>query len=151
MASPKVSTYDLKPEMSANELTKAIIEDITKHQPDFICLNYANADMVGHTGVFDAAIKAAESVDTNLQQLIETGLQYSYEAIVIADHGNSDYMINDDGSPHTAHTKNMVPIIYIGQDTNIRDGKLADVAPTILNLMGVKRPTDMTGDVLIDA
>lgn len=151
VASPKVATYDLKPEMSANELTKAIIEDITKHQPDFICLNYANADMVGHTGVFDAAIKAAESVDTNLQQLIETGLQYSYEAIVIADHGNSDYMINDDGSPHTAHTKNMVPIIYIGQDTNIRDGKLADVAPTILNLMGVKRPTDMTGDVLIDA
>ena len=151
VASPKVATYDLKPEMSANELTKAIIEDITKHQPDFICLNYANADMVGHTGVFDAAIKAVESVDTNLQQLIETGLQYSYEAIVIADHGNSDYMINDDGSPHTAHTKNMVPIIYIGQDTNIRDGKLADVAPTILNLMGVKRPTDMTGDVLIDA
>ena len=151
VASPKVATYDLKPEMSANELTKAIIEDITKHQPDFICLNYANADMVGHTGVFEAAIKAAECVDTNLQQLIESGLQYSYDAMIIADHGNSDYMINEDGSPHTAHTKNMVPVIYIGQDANIKNGKLADVAPTILNLMGVERPTDMTGDVLIDA
>ncbi|MCI5081520.1 MAG: 2,3-bisphosphoglycerate-independent phosphoglycerate mutase [Saprospiraceae bacterium] len=147
--SPKVATYDLQPEMSAAEITDAVIADIQKNQPDFVCLNYANADMVGHTGVFDAAIKAAETVDTQLKRLVETGLEYGYEAIVIADHGNSDYMINEDGSPHTAHTKNMVPVVYIGREAKLKDGKLADIAPTILKLMGLEQPKDMDGEILI--
>lgn len=147
--SPKVATYDLQPEMSAAEITDAVIADIQKNQPDFVCLNYANADMVGHTGVFDAAIKAAETVDTQLKRLVETGLEYGYEAIVIADHGNSDYMINEDGSPHTAHTKNMVPVVYIGREAKLKDGKLADIAPTILKLMGLEQPKDMDGKILI--
>lgn len=150
--SPKVATYDLQPEMSAQGITDAICADIEKNQPNFICLNYANTDMVGHTGVFSAAMKAAETVDGCLQRLIETALRHGYEAIVIADHGNSDYMLNDDGSPNTAHTTNPVPIFYIGSATegkHIRNGKLADVAPTILHLLGVPQPAAMTGDVLI--
>lgn len=152
--SPKVATYDLKPEMSAYEVTDAIVDDIDKNQPDFICLNYANADMVGHTGVFEAAMKAASTVDSCLKRLIETALKHSYEAIVIADHGNSDYMVNDDGSPNTAHTMNPVPIFYIGNQPDkykIRGGKLGDIAPTILTLFGMDIPEEMDGEVLVKA
>lgn len=150
--SPKVATYDLKPEMSAYEITDAITEDIRKNHPDFICLNYANADMVGHTGDFEAAMKAAETVDTCVKKLLTTALDHDYDAIVIADHGNSDYMINKDGTPNTAHTMNPVPCIYVSKDANgkqIKDGKLADIAPTLLMLMGLEAPADMDGEVLI--
>ncbi len=151
--SPKVATYDLQPEMSAVEMTEAIVADIRQNQPDFICLNYANTDMVGHTGVFSAAVKAAETVDSCLEKLIKTALEFEYETIVIADHGNSDYMINDDGTPNTAHTKNPVPCIYIHQRPGhytLKNGKLADIAPTILRLLGIPAPPVMDGTVLID-
>lgn len=149
--SPKVATYDLQPEMSAVEITDAIIDDIEKHLPDFICLNYANTDMVGHTGVFAAAKKAAETVDTCLGRLLEVGKKHGYEAIVIADHGNSDYLVNEDGSPNTAHSKNPVPFIFVGErDARVKDGKLADVAPTILHLMDIEAPDEMDGEVLVD-
>jgi 2,3-bisphosphoglycerate-independent phosphoglycerate mutase len=151
--SPKVATYDLQPEMSAYEITKAITSDIRKHQPDFICLNYANADMVGHTGDFEAAKKAAKAVDNCVKDLLATALEYDYDAIVIADHGNSDYMINEDGTPNTAHTMNPVPLIYVSnraKASSVKDGKLADIAPTILALMGLETPGDMDGEVLID-
>ena len=150
--SPKVATYDLKPEMSANEITDAIVADIEQHQPNFICLNFANADMVGHTGVFSAAMKAVETVDTCLGRLLETALKFDYEAIVIADHGNSDYMINEDGTPNTAHTKNPVPCVYVSSnpgEATIKDGKLADIAPTILKLLGIQPPKEMDGEVLL--
>ena len=149
--SPKVATYDLKPEMSAIEITDAIIDDIEKHGPDFVCLNYANADMVGHTGVFEAAEKAAETVDTCLGRLLETGKRYGYESIVIADHGNSDFIVNDDGTPNTAHTKNPVPLIFVGErPAKIKSGKLGDIAPTILHLMGLEAPDEMDGEILLD-
>ncbi|RMG78846.1 MAG: 2,3-bisphosphoglycerate-independent phosphoglycerate mutase [Bacteroidetes bacterium] len=151
--SPKVATYDLKPEMSAREVTDAIIEDIETNQPDFICLNYANADMVGHTGVFKAAMKAAETVDQCLQKLMTVTSKYQYEAIIIADHGNSDYLINEDGSPNTAHTKNPVPCFYVSHraaGTRVKNGKLGDIAPTILGLYGIEPPKEMTGINLIE-
>jgi len=149
--SPKVATYDLQPEMSANEISEACIREIENHQPDFICLNFANTDMVGHTGDFKAAIKAAETVDKCLQNLINKAINYNYKAIIIADHGNSDYMINEDGTPNTAHTMNPVPVILVGKDIEkyqLNSGKLADIAPTILYLMGIAKPEEMTGDVL---
>lgn len=152
VASPKVATYDLQPEMSANEITDSIIEDIRQNQPDFICLNYANADMVGHTGVFEAAIKATETVDNCVKSLIATALEYDYEALIIADHGNSDYMRNDDGSPHTAHTMNPVPCFLVSKnirDRKLKDGKLADVAPTLLAMMGMEAPKEMDGENLV--
>ncbi|MEO0339535.1 MAG: 2,3-bisphosphoglycerate-independent phosphoglycerate mutase [Bacteroidota bacterium] len=150
--SPKVATYDLKPEMSALEITAAITEDIRANQPDFVCLNYANADMVGHTGDFEAAKIAAKTVDQCVKELVETGLEFDYDFIIIADHGNSDYMINGDGTPNTAHTKNPVPCIYVSKQAagkTIKDGKLADIAPTILSLMSLEAPVEMDGDVLI--
>jgi 2,3-bisphosphoglycerate-independent phosphoglycerate mutase len=150
--SPKVATYDLQPEMSAYEVTDAIVKDIESNQPDFICLNYANTDMVGHTGVFEAAVKAAETVDKCLQRLLETALKRDYEAIIIADHGNSDFMVNDDGTPNTAHTKNPVPCFYVSKrakGARLRDGKLADIAPTILQLLGMTPPKEMDGQPLI--
>ena len=150
--SPKVATYDLQPEMSAYEITDTIVKEMQEHQPDFICLNYANADMVGHTGDFQAAMKAVETVDTCLKKLLEVALSLDYEAIVIADHGNSDFMINDDGTPNTAHTTNMVPCIYVSNDhknATMKNGKLGDLAPTFLYLMGLQKPEDMTGEVLI--
>ncbi|MEZ4933249.1 MAG: 2,3-bisphosphoglycerate-independent phosphoglycerate mutase [Saprospiraceae bacterium] len=151
--SPKVATYDLQPEMSAVEITDAIISDIKDNQPDFICLNYANADMVGHTGVWEAAIKAVETVDSCLGRLLSVGKEFGYDTIVIADHGNSDYLINEDGSPNTAHSMNPVPFIYVSENapgaTVVKDGKLADIAPTILTLMGIDMPKEMNGEVLI--
>jgi 2,3-bisphosphoglycerate-independent phosphoglycerate mutase len=148
--SPKVATYDLKPEMSAIELTDAIIPELQKAEADFICMNYANADMVGHTGVYPAIVKAVETVDTCLQQVVETGLKSGYSFIIIADHGNADYAINPDGSPNTAHSLNPVPCILIDTDyKKINNGKLADVAPTILKMMGIVIPKEMNGIVLV--
>lgn len=149
--SPKVATYDLKPEMSAYELTNAVHNYIEEAHPDFIVLNYANADMVGHTGVFDAAIKAAETLDSCLESLIPVLEKKDYLTIVIADHGNSDCLINVDGSPNTAHTKNPVPIIVIDpKDSirNVKDGKLADIAVSILKYMKIQIPPEMTGNVI---
>ncbi len=149
--SPKVATYDLQPEMSAEEITTTILPHLVTQEPDFICLNYANADMVGHTGDFDAAIKACETVDRCTKQLVECGLENGYTFIIIADHGNSDLMINSDGSPNTAHTTNPVPCYLVGVDIpmDISDGKLGDIAPTILKLMRIKVPQEMTGNILI--
>ncbi len=150
--SPKVATYDLQPEMSAIELTDVVTKEIMENKPDFICLNYANADMVGHTGIFEAAIKAVETVDACAKRLIEIGQQYNYAAIIIADHGNSDFMINDDGTPNTAHTLNPVPCFFVANDTQglkLENGKLGDIAPTILKLMGLEQPTEMDGVSLL--
>jgi len=151
--SPKVATYDLQPEMSAPGITAAIMEDIREHEPDFICLNFANTDMVGHTGVFSAAMKAAETVDHCLSQIIPLALEHDYACILIADHGNSDFMINEDGTPNTAHTKNPVPCILVQRNPvpgqTLRNGRLADVAPTLLHLLGVQAPEVMTGESLV--
>jgi len=149
--SPKVATYDLKPEMSAFEIASKINVELKKKSADFICLNFANADMVGHTGDFDAAVKACEAVDACADSVITTALANDYTIIVIADHGNSDMMINDDGTPNTAHTTNLVPCIMVDKNDKltIKDGKLGDLAPTILKLMGVEKPDDMTGNILL--
>lgn len=151
--SPKVATYDLQPEMSAPELTEAILEDIRTNLPDFICLNFANTDMVGHTGVFSAAVKAAETVDHCLSQIIPLAEEKGYACLIIADHGNSDYLVNEDGTPNTAHTKNPVPCIlvskYLHHSVQLRHGILADVAPTLLELLGLEKPQEMTGNSLI--
>lgn len=148
--SPKVATYDLQPEMSAIPLKEKITHAINTIQPDFICLNFANPDMVGHTGVYSAVIKALETVDNCLQDIVEAGLKQNYSFIIIADHGNADYMINDDGSPNTAHSLNPVPCILISPHyKHINNGKLADIAPTILQLMHVEQPKEMTGISLI--
>jgi len=150
--SPKVATYDLQPEMSAPLVTEKIIQAIERLQPNFICLNYANTDMVGHTGDMKAAITAAETVDEQLQNLIQSALNHNYQAIIIADHGNSDVMINPDGSPNTAHTTNPVPCIYVSKRADkysLSDGKLADIAPTILGILDIEVPEIMTGDNLL--
>ena len=148
--SPKVATYDLQPEMSAILLTDAIVPELEKGKSDFICLNFANADMVGHTGDYKAVIKAVETVDSCTRRVVEAGLKSHYSFIIIADHGNSDYMINEDGTPNTAHTTNPVPCILIDPHyKKIRDGKLADIAPTILKLMDIAIPKEMDGKTLI--
>lgn len=149
--SPKVATYDLQPEMSANDIKDAIIPELNSKSADFICLNFANADMVGHTGDFDAAVKACETVDTCAGAVLEAALANDYASIVIADHGNSDIMVNPDGSPNTAHTTNLVPCILVDKDLRpeIRDGKLGDLAPTILKMMNVSIPAEMTGNLLL--
>ncbi|MEO6610981.1 MAG: 2,3-bisphosphoglycerate-independent phosphoglycerate mutase [Chitinophagaceae bacterium] len=149
--SPKVATYDLQPEMSAYELTDALIPEIKNKTADFICLNYANTDMVGHTGVWTAAIKAAETVDKCVEKVVTTGLENGYTIFLTADHGNSDFMINEDGSPNTAHTLNPVPFFIIDQTWRgkLVNGKLGDIAPTILTLMGLPIPKEMTGNILI--
>lgn len=150
--SPKdVATYDLKPEMSAHELTNLLLPEIKHQQADFICLNFANADMVGHTGVWDAVIKAVETVDHCVEQLVTEALRMDYTVFLTADHGNSDYMINDDGSPNTAHTLNPVPFFIISNYFSgpIKDGKLGDIAPTILHFMDMEIPSEMTGDCLV--
>ncbi|MBB1284886.1 2,3-bisphosphoglycerate-independent phosphoglycerate mutase [Flavisolibacter sp. BT320] len=150
VSSPKVATYDLQPEMSAPEVTTAILAEIEKGEASFICLNYANADMVGHTGVWEAAIKAAETVDSCVAQVVTTGLENGYTIFLTADHGNADYMINPDGTPNTAHTLNLVPFFIIDNKWkgNIKPGKLGDLAPTILTMMGLHIPEEMTGEVL---
>ena len=149
--SPKVATYDLKPEMSALEVTDALLPEIKNKSADFICLNYANADMVGHTGIWEAAIKAVETVDKCVSQVVTTGLENGYTTFLTADHGNSDYMINEDGSPNTAHTMNLVPFFIIDKEWKgkIKPGKLGDIAPTILTMMQLPIPKEMTGEILI--
>ena len=148
--SPKVATYDLKPEMSAYELRDALCEDLKKGEADFVCLNFANGDMVGHTGVMDAAIKACEAVDICVKDVVETGLENGYSTLLIADHGNCETMMNPDGSPHTAHTTNPVPFILIDKDKiEIENGILGDIAPTILELIGVDKPEEMTQKSLL--
>jgi 2,3-bisphosphoglycerate-independent phosphoglycerate mutase len=143
--SPKVATYDLQPEMSAYELTAALVPELNKKEVDFVCLNFANGDMVGHTGIMSAAILACEAVDACVKQVIEAALANDYTTIVIADHGNCETMINPDGSPNTAHTTNPVPIILVDKELkNIENGVLGDIAPTILELMGVQQPNAMT-------
>ncbi|MDL2144998.1 2,3-bisphosphoglycerate-independent phosphoglycerate mutase [Flavobacterium tructae] len=143
--SPKVATYDLQPEMSAYELKDALVPELNKGEVDFVCLNFANGDMVGHTGIMSAAIKACEAVDACVKEVIEAALANNYTTIVIADHGNCETMINPDGSPNTAHTTNPVPIILVDKELkNIQDGVLGDIAPTILELMGVPQPNAMT-------
>ena len=150
--SPKVATYDLKPEMSAYEVTEALLPEIKNQTVDFICLNYANADMVGHTGVWEAAIKAVETVNDCVEKVVTAGLENGYTSFVTADHGNSDYMINEDGTPNTAHTLNPVPFFIVDPEWrgSIKPGKLADVAPTILTMMKIDIPKEMTGEILID-
>lgn len=150
--SPKVATYDLKPEMSAGDIKDKIIPELEKKEVDFICLNFANPDMVGHTGVFDAVVKACETVDYCAGKVTEAALKNNYSTIIIADHGNADFMINDDGSPNTAHTTNLVPCILVDSSYKgpIKNGKLADLAPTILTLMGIAIPPQMTGQILIE-
>lgn len=148
--SPKVATYDLKPEMSAYELKDALIPELQKRTVDFVCLNFANGDMVGHTGVMDAAIKACEAVDICVKEVVETAIENNYTTIIIADHGNCETMINPDGSPNTAHTTNPVPIILVDKDLkNINHGVLGDIAPTILELMGIEKPNVMTCNSLL--
>lgn len=150
-ASPKVATYDLQPEMSAHELTDKIVPEIQAQSADFICLNYANADMVGHTGVWQAAIKAVETVDSCVQQVVTAALENGYTVFLTADHGNADFLKNEDGSPNTAHTLNPVPLFIIDKEWRgqVKAGKLGDIAPTILHFMGIPIPTEMTGDVLV--
>ena len=150
--SPKVATYDLQPEMSAAEIRDKITPELESEEPDFICLNFANPDMVGHTGVFEAAVKACETVDKNAERVVEVALKHNYSTIIIADHGNPDIMINDDGTPNTAHTTNLVPFILVDDNYHglLKDGKLGDLAPTILTLMGIPIPQEMTGEILLE-
>lgn len=149
--SPKVATYDLQPEMSAKDVEEAIIPELEKQETDFICLNFANTDMVGHTGIMEAAQKAAETVDGCLSNIIPIALENGYTSIIIADHGNSEKMINDDGTPNTAHTTFPVPLILVEPNKNhkIQDGVLADIAPTILELLDIEQPKIMTQKSLL--
>ncbi len=149
--SPKVATYDLQPEMSAIELKNEAVSFLREQQPDFFCLNFANPDMVGHTGVYEAIIKAVETVDSCLGELVETGLELGYEFVVIADHGNADYAVNHDGTPNTAHSLNPVPVVLVTNEKGLQmsDGILADVAPTILRRLHIAAPVEMTGKNLV--
>lgn len=152
VASPKVATYDLKPEMSAYEVKDKLVDAIKSQEYDFIVVNYANGDMVGHTGVYEAIEKAVKAVDACLKDTVEAAKESGYEAIIIADHGNADNAINADGTPNTAHSLNPVPCIYVTDNKNahVNDGRLADVAPTMLSILGEKQPAEMTGKSLID-
>ncbi len=149
--SPKVATYDLQPEMSAVEITDKLIPQIEQETADFICLNFANADMVGHTGVFDAVVKAVETVDACVQRVVTAGLQHGYTTLLTADHGNADFMMNKDGSPNTQHSLNLVPLFLISNDYKgtIKPGKLGDIAPTVLHVMNLPIPAEMKGNVLV--
>ena len=150
--SPKVATYDLKPEMSAHELIAAIVPEIENKTADFICLNFANADMVGHTGVWNAVIKAVETVDTCVEKVVTAALANDYAVFLLADHGNADYEINADGTPNTAHSLNLVPFFIIDNEWNgkLKSGKLGDIAPTILSMMQLPIPKEMTGNILVE-
>ena len=149
--SPKVATYDLKPEMSAFEVKDKLVAAINENKYDFIVVNFANGDMVGHTGIYNAIAKAVWAVDNCVKEVIEAAKANDYEAIIIADHGNADNAINPDGSPNTAHSLNPVPFIYVTNNNSatVKDGRLADVAPSILHIMGLEQPADMTGENLI--
>lgn len=149
--SPKVATYDLQPEMSAYEITEKIIPEIENETADFICLNFANTDMVGHTGVFSAVIKAAETVDKCVEEIVTEALKHDYTIFLTADHGNADNMVNEDGSPNTQHSLNLVPLFIISNDFKgeVKAGKLGDIAPSILKVMGIEIPQEMTGNVLV--
>lgn len=150
VSSPKVATYDLKPEMSAYEVKDAVIKEITERAPDFICLNFANGDMVGHTGVYEAIYKAVKVVDQCVSQVVETAKSGDYTVLVTADHGNADFAVNNDGSPNTAHSLNPVPFVVVSDTIkSVQNGVLADVAPTILKIMGVEQPKEMTGHPLV--
>ena len=150
--SPKVPTYDLKPEMSAPEVTEALVEAINTEKFDFITLNFANGDMIGHTGVYPAIQKAVTCIDNCSKKVIDAALAHGYEVVIIADHGNADHALNDDGTPNTAHSLNPVPFIYITENKNakVQNGILADVAPSILHIMGLEQPKEMTGKNLIE-
>jgi 2,3-bisphosphoglycerate-independent phosphoglycerate mutase len=151
VASPKVATYDLQPEMSAYEVKDKLVEAIGTDKYDFIVVNFANGDMVGHTGVYEAIEKAVVAVDACVKDVIEAAKAHGYEAIIIADHGNADHALNADGTPNTAHSLNPVPCVYVTnkKDATVADGRLADVAPSILKIMGLEAPAEMTGKVLI--
>ena len=150
--SPKVATYDLQPEMSAPQVMQNLLEELKQDELDFVCINFANADMVGHTGVWGAAVKAAETVDACVRRIVEEALKKDFTILLTADHGNSDFLRNADGSPNTAHTLNAVPLFIISNSWRgqVRPGKLADIAPTILSLMGLPIPAEMSGNVLIE-
>jgi len=148
--SPKVATYDLKPEMSAQQVTEKYIHEIKTKHPDFICLNYANPDMVGHTGDLNAVVKALETIDNCVEKIIDTSIKEDYTLVIIADHGNAELMMNNDGTPHTAHTTNKVPCFIINSDyQSITPGSLCDIAPTILKIMGINIPIEMTGKSIV--
>ena len=147
--SPAVATYDLQPEMSAYEVTDKMVEAVKSGKYDALILNYANCDMVGHTGVFDAAVKAAEAVDTGVAKVVAATAAMGGVSIITADHGNAEHMLSEDGTPFTAHTTNLVPCCLVGADVKLRDGRLADLAPTMLDLMGLSKPEEMTGETLI--
>ena len=148
--SPKVATYDLEPEMSAYKITDKLLEELNKQEHDFICLNFANGDMIGHTGIYDAIKKAVETVDECVGKVVKTAKKNNYSVLIIADHGNADYATNPDGSPNTAHSLNPVPCILVDNQYNkIKNGILADVAPTLLKIMNMKIPKEMTGKVLV--
>ena len=151
VASPKVATYDLKPEMSAFEVKDKLCAAIKENKFDFIVVNFANGDMVGHTGIYEAIEKAVTAVDTCVKEVVETAKKTDYEVIIIADHGNADNAINEDGSVNTAHSLNPVPFIYVtsNKEAKVEDGVLADVAPSILHIMGLEQPAEMTGKCLI--
>lgn len=150
-SSPKVATYDLMPEMSAYDLKDAVIEDMKTKAPDFICLNFANGDMVGHTGVYEAIKKAISTVDECLQNVVDSAVENGYEAIIIADHGNADNAVNADGSANTAHSLNPVPFVYVTdqQNAKVENGILADVAPSICKILNIEQPAAMTGKCLL--
>jgi 2,3-bisphosphoglycerate-independent phosphoglycerate mutase len=136
--------------MSAWELVSLVSEEMKNDRADFVCLNFANPDMVGHTGIYDAIVKAVSTADSCLAEVIKVGLENDYQFVIIADHGNADRVVNPDGSPHTSHTTNPVPVIVISDEaTELKDGKLADIAPTILDLLGIEQPSEMTGSSLI--
>ena len=151
VASPKVATYDLQPEMSAYEVADKLAEALDTRKYDFICLNFANGDMVGHTGIYDAIVKAVKAVDECVSKVVETAKRNGYEVVMIADHGNADHALNEDGSPNTAHSLNPVPVVVVSERVkSVRDGILADVAPTVLSLMGLPQPAEMTGKSLVE-
>ena len=151
VASPKVATYDLQPEMSAYEVKDKLVEALNTQKFDFICLNFANGDMVGHTGIYEAIEKAVKAVDECVADVVETAKANGYEVVMIADHGNADNAVNEDGTPNTAHSLNPVPIVVVSDRVkSVKDGILADVAPTVLKLMGLEQPTEMTGEALVE-
>ena len=151
VASPKVATYDLQPEMSAPEVADKLVAALGERKFDFICLNFANGDMVGHTGVYDAIVKAVKAVDACVAKVVEAAKANGYEVVMIADHGNADNAINPDGTPNTAHSLNPVPIVVVSDRVKaVHNGILADVAPTVLRLMGLPQPEEMTGKALVE-